>query len=859
MNRTTTHIAAGLLALLASCSPTKSLTDGETLYTGIKEVAWGQKAKAVLKTRGDTVSHGMITDVANAVKGVADVLEGRTPNAASKGDAQQDNRGDKQLTREQSDSIRNEEQMLAAAMATARTEVEAVLAYPPTGSLFGSSSLHLPSSPGVMFYNLFADSKGKVGKWLYNSFAKAPVTMTDANPRTRALVAKNTLRNYGFFDGEVEYDILPDKKPGRAHVAYSVYPRQLYRFDSIEYRGFPQMMDSLLHSTQARSKLRRGDAFSVPNLDAERNRICSLMRNRGYYNFTTDAISYQADTLQRPGYVQLRVQPAAWMGDNMLRRYFIGRTEITLLKADDYMVVDSLPSGNRRQRTTTATLGSKTRNKRSGRLHLKMRYSGTPGRPPLRLGAMRKHLFYREGMPYHHDLMAKVGEQFSGMGVFSQVQMSFVPQNDDPECDTLTVRLLAILDKPYDSEFEARVTSKSNGQMGPGVSYSLSKRNALRRAETVTWKVHGSYEWQTGSRPDDVSASAINSYELGTSLQMDFPRLVLPGTRRLNSNALTGTMFKMDVSWLNRAGYFGMVELSGEATYTLQRTRLSKHSVTPLKLKYSSLLSTTAQFDEVASRNQALFVSMRDQLVPSMEYTYALTSSRRAANPGALTVTVKEAGNIVSGIYAACGHSFNEQDKTLLRVPFAQFVKLTVDMRKEMKLTPRQSIVGHLGMGVVWSYGNSSIAPYSDLFAIGGANSLRAFCLRGIGPGRYSPAKTNYSYLDQMGDMKLEANLEYRFPLLPSLFGAVFVDCGNVWLMKPDSQRPGGAISASHFARDLALGTGAGLRYDLDFLVIRFDVGVGIHAPYDTGRSGYYNMPRFARSLGYHFAIGYPF
>lgn len=829
--------AAGLMLLLASCSPVKHLDNGQTLYTGIKEISWGEKAKAVRIANGDTAQHGVITDVATAVMGIADLFDGKDAAAATPG---------------QRDSIRKEELRQEAALAAAHTEVEAVLAYPPTGSLFGSSSVHLPSSPGVMFYNLFADSKTKVGRWMFNSFAKAPVTLTNANPRTRTLIAKNTLRSYGYLEGDVEYDILRDKKPQRAHVAYSIYPRRLFRLDSIEYRGFPQLMDSLLHATMPQSLLKSGEAFTVPSLDGERTRISTLMRNRGYYNFSPEAISYQADTIQRKGYVQLRVQPAAGLADEALRRYYIGRTDITLFKNDDYVIVDSLPKGRYAPRTPR-----KSAKTLRPRLNVKMRYSGTPGRSPLRLSAMRQYLFYREGMPYNHVLMEKVGEQLSSMGVFSNLQMSLVPQTEDG--DTLMVRIMAILDKPYDSEFEARVTSKSNGLIGPGVSYALSKRNALRRAETVTWKVRGSYEWQTGTRPEDVSASVFNSYELGTSLQMDFPRLVLPGTRRFNMRSFANTIFKLDASWLNRSGYFGMVELSGEATYTLQRTRLSKHTVTPVKLKYSSLLSTTEKFDEVVSRNQALFISMRDQLVPSMEYTYALTSSRRSPHPGALAVTVKEAGNIVSAFYRVAGRSFKQRDKMLLGVPFAQFIKLSVDMRKEIRFTPRQSLVGHLAMGALWSYGNSTIAPYSDLFAIGGANSLRAFCMRGVGPGRYSPAKTNYSYLDQMGDMKLEANLEYRFPLLPSLYGAVFVDCGNVWLMRPDSDRPGGAFDAAHFARDLALGTGAGIRYDLDFLVIRFDLGIGLHAPYDTGHAGYYNMPRFGRSLGYHFAIGYPF
>ena len=161
--------------------------------------------------------------------------------------------------------------------------------------------------------------------------------------------------------------------------------------------------------------------------------------------------------------------------------------------------------------------------------------------------------------------------------------------------------------------------------------------------------------------------------------------------------------------------------------------------------------------------------------------------------------------------------------------------------------------------GVAYSYGNAVIAPYSDLFTVGGACSVRAFSVRSIGPGRHHPQDSRYSYVDQAGDMKLEANVEYRFPIVGKLYGATFLDAGNVWLLRRTAGMEEGHFSLRHLGRDIALGTGAGLRYDLDFLVIRFDVGVGIHAPYSTGRSGYYNMPRFSRSLGYHLAIGYPF
>ena len=222
--------------------------------------------------------------------------------------------------------------------------------------------------------------------------------------------------------------------------------------------------------------------------------------------------------------------------------------------------------------------------------------------------------------------------------------------------------------------------------------------------------------------------------------------------------------------------------------------------------------------------------------------------------------SVTSAGNVTSLIYAAFGEGLDKKNKKLLKSPYAQFLKLTSEVRTLYKLSEKHHLAARLMGGAIWAYGNQTIAPYSEQFYIGGANSLRAFTVRSLGPGTYHPGKnTQYGYLDQTGDIKLEANVEYRFPIFGDLYGATFLDAGNVWLMRKEESRPGGELTMKSFAKSIALGTGAGIRYDLEFLVIRLDLGVALHAPYDTGKRGYYNIPKFKDGLGLHFAIGYPF
>jgi outer membrane protein assembly factor BamA len=278
-------------------------------------------------------------------------------------------------------------------------------------------------------------------------------------------------------------------------------------------------------------------------------------------------------------------------------------------------------------------------------------------------------------------------------------------------------------------------------------------------------------------------------------------------------------------------------------------------------LTFNTLQSTTARFDSITASNPSLALSLGNQFIPSMNYTFTYDNARlNKRNNLWWETSMTSSGNVTSLIYAAFGEGLDKKNKKLLNSPYAQFLKLTSEVRTLYKISEKQHIAARLMGGVIWAYGNQTIAPYSEQFYIGGANSLRAFTVRSLGPGTFHPGKNiQYGYLDQTGDIKLEANIEYRFPIFGDLYGATFLDAGNVWLMREEESRPGGELTMKNFAKSIALGTGAGIRYDLEFLVIRLDLGVALHAPYDTGKRGYYNIPKFKDGLGLHFAIGYPF
>ena len=270
---------------------------------------------------------------------------------------------------------------------------------------------------------------------------------------------------------------------------------------------------------------------------------------------------------------------------------------------------------------------------------------------------------------------------------------------------------------------------------------------------------------------------------------------------------------------------------------------------------------TRQKLDSIAASNRSIANSFRNQFIPAMQYTFTYDNTPTPhRNKTWLEVSATSSGNVTSLLFAAFGEKWDKKDKNLFKNPYAQFVKLTAEIRQLYRINARNHIATRFMAGVIKSYGNSDYAPYSEQFYIGGANSLRAFTVRSIGPGSYHPDKeTRYSYLDETGTLKFEANIEYRFGIFGDLNGALFVDAGNVWLLEKDESRPGGEFKLDSFAKQIALNTGAGLRYDLEFMVLRLDFGVALHAPYDTGKSGYYNIPNFGKGFAWHFAIGYPF
>ncbi|MDH6357979.1 BamA/TamA family outer membrane protein [Parabacteroides sp. PF5-9] len=760
----------------------------------------------------------------------------------------------------------------------AMQEVEAALDYAPNNSLFGSSTTRLPLPVGLWIYNSFQKYKGGLGKWIFEKFAAKPVFITTVNPDVRVAVAHNVLRENGYFNGQSAYEIIPDKKDSlKAKISYHITMNQAYRYDSIRYMSMRHFVDTIISANLKNTLLRKDQQFNVVKMENERQRISSDLRNNGFYYYRPEYIVYQADTLISPGKVWLQVARKDGTPPNALTPYRIGKINIHI-------------GGYNGEKTTDSLVYKDMTIFYEGKLHI-------------RPAVLYERLRFKPGDLYTLEEQQRTQTGLSRLNAFRYAEFQYAPRRNvrdsvrrgqagrNPNQERLGMNMLdslqrrsslfrqnnildvninTVYDLPYDGEFEINASTKDNNYAGPGAIFSLTRRNAFKGGEIVGLQLRGAYEWQTGNQGGG-NKSKINSYELGLSSTLTIPFILFPGYIYRDLKQPSSTTFKVSGDLLNRPKYFKMLSFSGSMTYDFRPTSTTRHQISPLRLTYNKLNPTQFFSDSVASSNQGLYESLKSQFIPAMSYTFTYDNSPVSDRSNfSWSTTITEAGNLIDGTAALFGKAFNKKGKELFGVPFAQFIKGTTEARYNHRIDRKNRLVVRAMAGVIYSYGNATISPYSEQFYIGGANSVRAFTIRSIGPGRFDPPRdpekwenyqNPYAYIDRIGDIKFEANLEYRFNVAGALNGALFMDWGGIWGMRADD-RSDSRLKAGEFLNDMALGTGAGLRYDLSFLLLRLDFGFGLHVPYKTDKSGYFNVNPFDgkyNAFNWHLAVGYPF
>ena len=711
-----------------------------------------------------------------------------------------------------------------------KTDIFTAINVKPNNPLY-SPYYRTPFPIGLLLYNhIDEDATGFKG-WLYKHFAAKPVLIKRVNPQTRVDMINTILRNNGYFTSSASYKIHPKKNPKKAKISYDITVNPPYTIGNIEYINgkdpLIQMVDSL---ARVNHYLQTGSRYCLDSLSAVRIDITNYVRNRGYYFFRPEYIQYLADSVQDNGIIHLRLVESNDIPNNARMRYLTNDIVATVVNDDGVGVPDTIYNDR-------CTL---------------IKYEPVYIKDHVIPGCIRA----RKGRLFRVNSIDRTQAALSNLGIFSMVDIQVVPLDSvTPEGEgLLDLAINCQLDKPWEVTFELNGKSKSTSFIGPGVEVGATHKNAFGAGEKFAVDIYGDYEWQTGGSGTGKDAD-VNSYEFGIESKLDFPRLLAPKFLYPSRRYTNWTRFSLSADLMNRPGdySFKMSQLSAGMTWEWHANRYSSHVLTPFKLTYNRLLSSSAKFDSIMDINVALKESFLNVFIPKIEYTYTYNRDITPRDHIAFTAGFTEAGNIASGIWTLCGV---KGTKEMLGTPFSQFVKVQGQVVWKRDLGDVSQLATRVYLGAAHAYGNSNELPYREQFFVGGSNSIRAFAIRSLGPGSLHP--DSVSYYDKTGTFKFEANAEYRFPILGYFKGAVFLDAGNIWLFEDDENRPGGKLKMKNFLNELALGTGVGLRFDMSMLVVRADLGFGLHAPYKTEQSGYFNVA-LKDAFAFHLAIGYPF
>jgi outer membrane protein insertion porin family len=465
-----------------------------------------------------------------------------------------------------------------------------------------------------------------------------------------------------------------------------------------------------------------------------------------------------------------------------------------------------------------------------------------------------------------------------GLGVFKFVNIKFEEVHPDSSLLNTNIYLTPLKKKSLRAEVQG--VSKSNNFVGPGLTFTFTNRNFLRGAELFELKLNTAYEVQISGQNE---GKPLNSFEAGFESSLTVPRFITPIKIDYNSREhLPKTIFKAGVTVQNRVGFFRLNSFNLAYGYNWLETAAKSHELYPIDITFLQTDKKSFDFDSLLSKNPALASSFENQFIIGTRYSYTLNTQltenklnkfeekKFREHNFYFNANIDVAGNLFYAVQRQFNKS-NEGQLTIFNSPYSQYVKGDIDFRYYWQFDVHNKIATRLILGAGYAYKNSTTLPYVKQFSIGGSNSIRAFPARSVGPGTYNIredlGEDNVQFIDQRGDLKLEGNIEYRFDIVKILKGALFADAGNIWLLRqdPEDNRTGVKFNRKTFLRELAVGTGIGLRFDFSFFVLRLDTAFPLRKPYLTDDPWVIDDVDFGSktwrkdNLIFNIAIGYPF
>jgi len=695
--------------------------------------------------------------------------------------------------------------------------------------------------PRLWLYNI-AGEEPKFGpvKWIKNTLGRPPALWENFDGQSSVELMENRLFNMGFFDAQVAF--TPNEKKKKASADFEVQLLKPYTLSEIRPIEAESELAGKINTLLEDTPMKEGDTYDLDDLKAERERIATLLRDRGYFYFHPDHLIFRGDTTAGNRTISLQLAIKQGIPSNAQLAYQIRNITIN---------VDQ-PASSQDSLSTEDSLSLS-----EGKLFFKNQNN-------IKQATLQRAVFFKPGSLYNlrrHDLTIN---HLMGLGIFKFVNIRFseVENQENPGLDVNV--LLTPTDKKSITT-ELKGVSKSNDFAGLGLNLSFTNRNFLGGAENFNIKLNGAYEFLVGSG-DFTSMS-----EAGLTTELTIPRFLAPFADKLAAPAfIPKTQIALSINIQSRSDAFNLASFKSEFGYLWNANTIVRHRFNPLVFNIFSLRKISPRIRSVFEDETFLRRGLFEQFIIGSEYTFLYNSQLLDNRKSSwyLHYSLDLSGNLLYLLFNGLNLAEPDQQDaySLWGQNFSQYSKTDFDLRFYHDITPEQRIVTRIAAGIGLPYGNSETLPWVKLFTTGGSNSIRAFHPRSLGPGSFYPEdQVSQSFnIYQTGEMKLEMNLEYRFSLTSIIKGSVFADAGNIWNIRERENAPGGAFSNTEFLNQIALGTGAGLRFDFTFFILRLDLAFPLAVPYDNS-STYFQQIDFGSgrwrsdNLILNLAIGYPF
>lgn len=656
------------------------------------------------------------------------------------------------------------------------------------------------------------DSSKWINKTLRN-IGEAPVIFDTIQARQSCESLQKVLQNIGYLDSHVE--LFTEQKGKKLDAIYVLHPGQPYYIRRVSYDIQDSLIAKLL--TNDMFQLKEGVKLNIDALNEERRRITERLQNSGYYKFHKEFISFRVDTVQSTHKADVTL---------LLRPY----------RATD--ILDTLHT-----RFTIRSLDFASGDPKDSVIHL-------------RKSVLFENTFIKEGSLYSADDLQNTYNHFGRLGAVRYTNISF---DQDPDSALLDAHIQLQTNKPSTLSFQPEGTNTA-GDFGAAASLTYENRNLFRGAESFRVQLRGAYEAIRGLE----GYSNQDYIEYSIESRLSFPRFIMPF---INSETRRKTIATSEVSLTfdtqNRPEFHRRVLSAGWRYKWWHQKSKNQYQFDLLNLNYVFMpwISDTFKheyLDNKSNYNAILSYNYEDLFIMKSGFGYSYNDGKTA-----IKTNFETAGNLLSLGSAIFGGNKDELDQyKVFNIAYAQYVKGDIDFTHHLISGYQDQLVIHLGLGIAYPYGNSKVLPFEKRYFSGGANSVRGWSVRSLGPGRYKDKDGNINFITQTGDVKLDINMEYRTHLFWKFGGALFIDAGNIWTLRDYPSQHDGQFKFKNILKDLAVSYGLGLRLNFDYFIIRFDMGMkAVNPAYKTEDENHFPIihPRLKRDFAFHFAVGLPF